>query len=213
MNKIELNNCIPLVFSEIDITSSLWGCGISFERGNRYLIKASSGRGKSTFCSYLVGQRNDYSGSILFDNQTIPALKSEEWVKIRQSELAYLPQGLMLFDELSPLENIELKSTLTNHKSSEWIIDSLNRLGLGERINSPVGRLSYGEKQRVAAIRALSQPFTFLLLDEPVSHLDDNTAKVMSQLIEQELEYNNAALIATSIGKELPIDYSTIINL
>ena len=73
--------------------------------------------------------------------------------------------------------------------------------------------MSYGQQQRVALIRSLCQPFEFLVLDEPISHLDDHNSDVMRDIILTEVERQGAALIATSIGKHMNIEYDKILSL
>jgi ABC-type phosphate/phosphonate transport system ATPase subunit len=67
--------------------------------------------------------------------------------------------------------------------------------------------MSYGQQQRVALMRALAQPFDFLLADEPISHLDDANAQAMGQLMLRETRAQGAGLIVTSIGKHLDLPY------
>ena len=76
-----------------------------------------------------------------------------------------------------------------------------------------IDHMSYGQQQRVALIRALCQPFEYLILDEPISHLDDRNSEIMRDIILGEVERQGAALIATSIGKHMNIDYDKILNL
>ena len=72
MDKILFNNVLPHVFeNNEDITSEVWRKDVAFEKGNTYLVEADSGKGKSTFCSYVIGYRHDYSGQILFDDKDI----------------------------------------------------------------------------------------------------------------------------------------------
>ena len=65
--------------------------------------------------------------------------------------------------------------------------------------------LSFGQQQRVAFIRSLCQPFDFIFLDEPISHLDDENSAIMSQLLMEETEKQGAGVIVTSIGKHLEL--------
>ena len=73
MNKIQFKNVLPHVFqavaTEEHFASSIWLSDTTFERGHCYLIEADSGKGKSTFCSYILGYRHDYSGQVFFDNR------------------------------------------------------------------------------------------------------------------------------------------------
>ena len=75
------------------------------------------------------------------------------------------------------------------------------------------GKLSLGQQQRVAFIRALCQPFDFLFLDEPISHLDDDNSRIMGELIIAEAKAQGAGVIATSIGKHIELPYNHILQL
>ena len=69
MNSISFHYVIPQVFaSREEQNSEIWQQEVRFEKGRLYLVEAESGKGKSTFCSYILGYRNDYSGKILFDD-------------------------------------------------------------------------------------------------------------------------------------------------
>ena len=91
----------------------MWLRDIVFEKGKHYLISAESGTGKSSLCAYVYGYRIDYSGTIAFDGRDIKQLTVPEWCRVRQSSIAYLPQELRLFPELTAMENIQLKNRLT----------------------------------------------------------------------------------------------------
>ena len=73
--------------------------------------------------------------------------------------------------------------------------------------------MSFGQQQRVAMIRALSQPFDFIVVDEPISHLDDANAAVMGDIMMAEAKRQGAGVIVTSIGKHMNLDYEKIIKL
>lgn len=73
--------------------------------------------------------------------------------------------------------------------------------------------MSFGQQQRVALLRALVCPFEFILLDEPTSHLDDDNSNIMAQLVLEEAEQRNAAIIVTSIGRHMELDYYKTFNL
>ena len=184
-----------------------------FNRGCRICIQAESGGGKSSLLSFIYGNRNDYSGEILFDGKKIRDFSIPEWCEIRQKEIALLPQEMRLFLELTAIENIKLKNNLTNHKTEEEIDEMLELLGISAKKNSPAGKLSIGQQQRVAIIRTLCQPFDFIFLDEPVSHLDEANNRIVARLIENEAENNNAGIIATSVGNHLLLDNPEFVNL
>ena len=214
MQKINLHNALPAVFAGREpVPSQVWQCSLTMERGKHYLIVADSGTGKSSLCSYIYGYRRDYSGSIDFDGRDIGTISIAHWCELRKTSLAYLPQEMRLFPELSALENIQLKNQLTHHKSEREILDLFDTLGIPDKVNSPVARLSIGQQQRVAIIRTLCQPADFYLLDEPVSHLDAANNAIVARLFADEATLQGAAIIATSVGNHLALDYDVELKL
>lgn len=93
------------------------------------------------------------------------------------------------------------------------ILSFFEQLGIADKINVKAGKLSFGQQQRVAFIRALCQPFDFLFLDEPISHLDDDNSRIMGELIIAEAKAQGAGVIATSIGKHIELPYNHILQL
>lgn len=214
MNKISLINTLPQVFAEVpDVKSEVWKNTIDFEKGKSYLIKAESGSGKSSLCSYIYGYRVDFSGDILFDQSGVKSFTTQQWDDIRRKHLSLLFQELRLFPELTAMENIRLKNNLTHYKDEKQIDDMFEQLGISDRKHQLVEKMSWGQQQRVAVIRALCQPFDFLFLDEPISHLDDNNARIIADLVQSEAMAQGAGLIVTSIGKDLPLNYSQTLSL
>ena len=214
MNTIKLKGVVPEIFaSNNDLRSEVWRTDIEFEQGKRYLIKADSGTGKSSLLSYIYGQRGDYRGDILFNDQNIHTLSAHDWCMVRQSMLSILFQDLKLFGELTALENIEIKNRLTKTQPTRVIKGWFEELGIADKLKTRADHLSYGQQQRVALIRALCQPFNFLLLDEPRSHLDDRNSEVMRDIIIREATRQGAGIIATSIGKHMDMEYNKILSL
>ena len=214
MEQIALNNTLPRVFAgQNDIHSEVWLQHITFEHGKRYLVSAESGTGKSSMCSFIYGYRQDYSGDIAFDGKDIRSLSVAEWCEVRQRHIAYLPQDMRLFGELTAMENVELKNRLTGFKSREEILRLFEVMGITDKVDSLASKLSIGQQQRVAIIRTLCQPCDFILLDEPVSHLDDENNRIVAKLITQEAERQGAGIIATSVGNHLQMDVDTTFNL
>ena len=209
MNKITLQNTLPEVFAGKDsIDSDIWHKEVEFERGHFYQIEAASGTGKSSLCSYIYGYRNDYQGIIGFDGNNIRQLSVKEWVEIRKRSLSMLFQDLRLFPELTSMENVLLKNSLTGFKKKKEIKDLFLQLGIVDKIDVPIGKMSFGQQQRVALIRSLCQPFDFLFMDEPVSHLDEVNARNMARILTEEAMRQGAGVIVTSIGKHLELDYT-----
>ena len=214
MKQIILNNTLPRVFAgQNGIHSDVWQQDIILERGKRYLISAESGTGKSSMCSYIFGYRQDYSGTIAFDGKDIRSLTVAQWCDIRQRQIAYLPQDMRLFGELTAMENVELKNRLTGFKSIDEIKRLFEAMGIADKVDSLASKLSIGQQQRVAIIRTLCQPCDFILLDEPVSHLDDENNRTVARLISEEAQRQGAGIIATSVGNHLQMDVDKIFNL
>ena len=214
MNEIRLHNVVPEIFAERkDLQSDIWQRDVTIQRGRSYLISAVSGTGKSSLCSYLYGQRGDYRGEILFDSEDISAYKISRWCNIRQREISILFQDLKLFGELTALQNIEIKNDITHTKTRNEIVALFDEFGIGDKLHSRIDHMSFGQQQRVALIRALCQPLSFLLLDEAISHLDDTNSDIMRDIVMREAKARDAAIIATSIGKHMNIDYDVCLNL
>jgi ABC-type lipoprotein export system ATPase subunit len=214
ISRLCLKNVKPNVFSAEEVgESQVWLQNLCFEKGKYYLIEAQSGAGKSSLCAYIYGARNDYSGEILFDDIDSSKLMIDEWQELRREHIAYLPQELDLFPELSAIENIRLKSILTSCVSDDEIMSMLKEAGVEKRTHFPVGKMSVGQQQRVALIRALCQPFDFILLDEPVSHLDDTNNAVIAAMVMRVAESRGAAVITTSVGNHLKIKDPILIKL
>ncbi len=214
MNSIHFKYVIPQVFaSREQQDSEIWQQDVVFEKGRLYLVEADSGKGKSTFCSYIQGYRNDFSGQLLFDDVDVKSLKVNDWVNIREHHISLLFQELRLFPELTAMENVEIKNKLTGFKSRAQIDEWFDMLGIGDKRDAKVGRMSFGQQQRVAMIRALVQPFDFILADEPISHLDDSNSAIMGKILMDEAHMQGAGVIITSIGKHMNLDYDQIIKL
>ncbi|MCM1319356.1 MAG: ATP-binding cassette domain-containing protein [Muribaculaceae bacterium] len=214
MDKITLLDTLPRVFADEQIpTSEVWHQDITFERGKNYVIEAPSGTGKSSLCAYIYGNRRDYLGHIRFDNQDISNIKPDHWQLLRRETLAYLPQELDLFPELTAMQNIMLKASLTNAVSEAQVADWLQQLGIDSRSHFPVGKMSIGQQQRVAIIRCVCQPFSFLLIDEPVSHLDAENNARAATIIQSAASAQGAGIIATSVGNRIGIKVDTLLHL
>ncbi len=211
IDSIRLDNVLPRVFlgSEKDSPvkdSAVWLRQLSFRRPAAYLVEAESGTGKSSLCAFIYGNRRDYTGRIFFNNTDISTFSIRQWCDIRRTSLALLPQEMRLFPELTALENIQIKNRLTDRYSESEIISMLDRLEIGHKAKQPAGRLSIGQQQRVAIVRTLCQPFDFIFLDEPVSHLDSRNNAIAAALIAEHAKANDATIITTSVGNPLLLD-------
>ena len=122
-------------------------------------------------------------------------------------------QDFRIFTELTALYKVQLKNNLTGYKKKKEVLAYFEQLGIADKINVKVGKLSFGQQQRVAFIRALCQPFDFLFLDEPISHLDNDNSRIMGEIITAEVERQRDGVIATSIGNHIDLPYDHIFQL
>lgn len=214
MENITLKNVLPEVFAlRNDIQSEIWHKEVLFEKGKVYLIEANSGTGKSSLCSYITGYRRDYQGIIDFDGKNIRNLHIRDWARLRRESLSILFQELRLFPELTAYENVVIKNDLTGFKSKKEILAWFDALGIADKVDAKVGVMSFGQQQRVAMIRALVQPFDFLLADEPISHLDETNSRIMAEIMLEEAHRQGATVIVTSIGKHMDLNYDKVFYL
>ena len=102
---------------------------------------------------------------------------------------------------------------LTHHKSDAEIEAWFAALGISDKRDVKLARMSFGQQQRVALMRALCQPFDFLLADEPVSHLDKENSRVMGEIMMDEARRQGAGVIVTSIGHHMELPYEKVYRL
>ncbi len=211
---ITLNHVMPEPLASIQHgEKSIWGNLISLKSGEKIMLNASSGKGKSTFTLTTIGMRKDYKGTITYNDKDIKTFTPDDWTTIRQTKVSVIFQDLQLFPNLSVRENLLLKNSLTDSFSENEIKEMLGRLEIDDKWNQKGGLLSMGQQQRVAIIRALCQPYEWLIMDEPFSHLDVvNTAKCL-ELIDDRTTQLGAGFVLTSLGDDHNFSYSRELNL
>jgi ABC-type lipoprotein export system ATPase subunit len=192
---------------------SIWGADIELKKGEHVLLNASSGKGKSTFTFTSIGLRKDYEGKIFYDGRDIKEFKPTDWTSLRQNHLSVVFQDLQLFPGLTVAENLQLKNSLTNVYTDQELQDKLSHVGIGEKWSQQCGLLSMGQQQRVAIVRALTQPFDWLIMDEPFSHLDKENADKCLQLIVDRCNELGAGFVLTSLGEDHGYNYSRELKL
>ena len=215
MESITLRQVVPDAFAgdPVSRTSDVWGCDVTFRKGEYYLVEAASGTGKSSLCSYLYGFRTDYAGRILLGGEDCRTFSATRWGDVRRRSLRMLFQDLRLFGELTIAENFALKNGLTAFKTPGQIERLLEAAWIAAKRATPAGKLSFGQQQRVAFVRCLCQPFDFNLLDEPVSHLDAANGWILAGLLLEEAQVQGAGVIVTSVGSRLELPYHKILTL
>ncbi len=203
--RIELRNVTPeYIEKEEWQASQIWEKTLKIEKGEHLHIVAPSGSGKTSLIHFIYGLRKDYNGSVFYDDTDIKKLSTESFSAFRQNKISIIFQDLRLFENQSVKENIEIKRILDPYHKPEAIEEMAKRLGIENKLNQQLKKCSYGEQQRIAIIRALMQPFDFLLLDEPYSHLDEENREKAMELIYEECEKRNAAMIFADLK---PLDF------
>jgi putative ABC transport system ATP-binding protein len=197
--EILLKKIKPTYFATANETSQVWQQNISIVKGEHLHIVAPSGSGKTSLIHFMYGLRKDYSGSIFYDDADIKNFSTENFSAFRQNKISIIFQDLRLFGNQTARENIEIKRILNPYHKPEAIELMAQRLGFENKLNQLVKICSYGEQQRIAIIRALMQPFDFLLLDEPYSHLDEENRTKAMELIYEECDQRNAAMILADL--------------
>ena len=203
----------PHVFQDQPMKSSIWNTDFEILKGERVLIHAISGKGKTSFIYYSLGLRNDYTGSLLINNQEVSQISTKEWTEMRRSCISTVFQDLQLFENLSVRENIALLPEFAKGFTLNDAMEMLKFLNISDKWDQKVKTLSFGQKQRVAIIRALMKPFDVLICDEPFSHLDRQNTIKCSELIERRLKEENAGLIISALEEDCSFSELKTIHL
>ena len=214
--QLTLQNIIPIPLKDklLQRKSDVWNKNLQFENGDFIKIKAPSGTGKTTFVHIIYKLRNDYEGNVLWNNKNLFAIQAEELAVLRQQNISIIFQDLRLFPNLSARENIELKRVLQKPIYQSSIIDEMaEQLGIASILNQKASMCSYGEQQRIAIIRSLMQPFSWLIMDEPFSHLDKNNIEKAAALINAECKKRNGGFILTDLEDDEHFNYTRFLNL
>jgi lipoprotein-releasing system ATP-binding protein len=177
------------------------GIDLALRPGELVALVGPSGAGKSTLL-HLAGllERPD-GGEVRIEGQECGGLSDERRTLLRRSALGFVYQFHHLLPEFSALENVMIPQMIAGVPrgvARDKAAALLQKVGLGERLDHRPARLSGGEQQRVAIVRALANDPQILLADEPTGNLDHATAEgVMGTLIEVTRATGLAALIAT----------------
>lgn len=211
---LQLQNLLPQYFEESrKQTSEIWGKDLRFEKGEMIKIVAPSGSGKTSLTHFVYGTRNDYSGLISFNGNTTRQFSFENFASLRKDHISIVFQDLRLFPQQTVFQNIDIKRQLNPFYPPEKIKEMTERLGIGKKLDSKAKTCSYGEQQRVAIVRALMQPFDFLMLDEPFSHLDNNNRQTAMQLMLEEANIRGASIILADLQRVDFFPYTKIFHL
>ena len=204
---------IPLRDKINAYNSGIWKQNLDFYKGERVFLQAPSGTGKTTLIHILYGIRTDFEGIVYWDTFKLPGSNAESLSKLRAMYVSVIFQDMRLFPELTTWENLEIKRRLTDTASEDEVESWLARLGMKDKKDSLASTLSYGEQQRVAIIRSLLQPFEWLLMDEPFSHLDHANIAKAAELISEVVAQNGASMIMADLDENEHFPYTRKICL
>lgn len=157
---------------------------ISFDikKGEFCVIVGPSGAGKTTLLNMLGGMDTCDEGSIMLDGKEISNFNNKQLTEYRRYDVGFVFQFYNLVQNLTALENVELASEICKEPLDP--IETLEHVGLKDRMFNFPAQLSGGEQQRVSIARALAKNPKILLCDEPTGALDYNTGKSVLKLLQ-----------------------------
>jgi lipoprotein-releasing system ATP-binding protein len=179
----------------------LRGASLTLMPGEIVALVGPSGAGKSTLLHVAGLLERPEDGSVLLDGRECGAMSDDERTAVRRSALGFVYQFHHLLPEFSAVENVMLPQMIagvSKDRARTRALALLEQVGLGPRADHRPARLSGGEQQRVAIVRALANAPRVLLGDEPTGNLDHHTAdEVFAVLIGLVRQSGLAGLIAT----------------
>lgn len=186
--------------------SVLKNVNLSVKQGISLAIKGESGRGKTTLLYLLSGLDRPTSGQIFIQNQRIDNLSEKELSRFRANTFGFIFQHHFLLNDLSALENALLPLRITNKLSPQKIQqtkDYFEYLGIAHRLTHEPKRLSGGECQKVAVIRALVHEPLIVFADEPTGSLDQQSAIQLEQLLFDLVEEKKMTLVISTHNQHI----------
>jgi heme exporter protein A len=168
----------------------LRGVTTRFERGTVTFVEGPNGAGKSTFLGILGTMLSPTSGTVRFEPL------SDSLGDVRR-ELGWLAHEGRMYRELTGRENVELAARLHGVPTAEAFAVVAARLGLDEFADQPVATLSRGQRQRVALARALVHGPSLVLLDEPLTGLDMESADRLARVIVEERDRGSIVIVVS----------------
>ena len=176
----------------------LHGIDLQIQRGEKVFLCGPSGAGKTTLMYILAGLEQPEQGKVWVDGQNLYALSRRQQARVRNKWMSYIFQNYYLRPELTALENVMVPAMISGKDSVDKARESLERVGLGNRIDHLPAELSGGEQQRVAIARALVNSPQVIFADEPTGNLDSrNGAQVMEMLLALSAEDGATLVVVT----------------
>lgn len=190
-------------FGELEV---LKGVNLHVEKGEIVAIVGKSGAGKTTLLQIIGTLDRPTNGKVLIDGQDVFELNDKQLAAFRNKHIGFIFQFHQLLPEFTALENVRIPAMIAREKESEYQPRAeklLTDLGLKDRMGHKPNELSGGEKQRVAAARALIMKPDIILADEPTGSLDTQNKKELSELLLQLRHNYGQTILLVTHDKEL----------
>jgi len=176
----------------------LRGISIEVGPGEIILICGASGAGKTTLLYTLAGLERPESGTVEFEGRNLYNGSSASQARFRNKKMGFVFQGYFLLPELTALENVSLPGMIGRAPAKKAAEESLDAVGLADRMQHLPAELSGGEQQRVAIARALTNDPDIIFADEPTGNLDSETGgAIVDLLLNLARERKKSLLIVT----------------
>jgi putative ABC transport system ATP-binding protein len=197
---IEIEHVTKLYKMGEEIVHALRGVSLTVRRNEYLAIMGPSGSGKSTMMNMLGCLDTPTNGKYHFTGKDVSEMSDDELADIRNREIGFVFQTFNLLPRSSSLQNVELPLVYAGFTPSarrEKAIQTLQNVGLGERMSHKPNELSGGQRQRVAIARALVNNPAIILADEPTGNLDSKTGEEIMQLFEELYDQGNTIIVVT----------------
>ncbi len=201
MSFLKLENVTKIYNSAAGDYTALKDVSFELENGEFVVILGPSGAGKTTLLNLLGGMDNATEGRIALDEKEITHLTKKELTQYRRKDVGFIFQFYNLMANLTAKENVELATEIC--KDALDPVQTLESVGLGERLFNFPPQLSGGEQQRVSIARAIAKNPKLLLCDEPTGALDYNTGKTILRLLYDVSKTNRKLVIVVTHNQAL----------
>ena len=184
----------------------LKGVDLEIQKGEIVSIIGKSGAGKTTLLQIIGTLDKANSGKVEINGVDVSVLSEKELAEFRNKHIGFIFQFHQLLPEFNALENVMMPAMIGRmdwKEAEKRATELLTDLGLGERLTHKPNELSGGEKQRVAAARALMMKPDVILADEPSGSLDEENKRELHKLLKQMQDQYNQTIVIVTHDKEL----------
>jgi heme ABC exporter ATP-binding subunit CcmA len=173
-------------------TAAVRNVSLELEPGRFYVLRGENGAGKSTLLRMIAGLNEPTEGKVL-----IFGIRNKE----ARAQIGYMAHAPLLYDELTGMENLRFFAQLYGIQSDQPLTEAMQKVGLDPRLERRVGQYSQGMRQRLSLARAIFHSPSLLLLDEPFSNVDPDSAAAIAKLLaDMRDEGRTIVLVTHQIG-------------